>query len=62
MAKEYPTNDFAGLGLSPHQFPSQVPNNVKFNQADILSGLPFEDNGFDFVRLCYFANTLACCE
>ncbi|CAB4474607.1 S-adenosyl-L-methionine-dependent methyltransferase [Rhizophagus irregularis] len=62
MALEYQTTDFAGVGLSPHQFPSQIPNNVKFTQANILSGLPFEDNEFDFVRLCYFANSLACSE
>ncbi|GES98402.1 S-adenosyl-L-methionine-dependent methyltransferase [Rhizophagus clarus] len=62
MALEYPTTDFVGVGLSPHQFPSQIPNNIKFAQANILSGLPFEDNEFDFVRLCYFANSLACTE
>ena len=62
MATEYPKSDFAGVGTCPQQFPSQTPKNVKFAQANILTGLPFEDNEFDFVRLCYFANSLACGE
>jgi SAM-dependent methyltransferase len=63
MAIEYQTTDFVGIGLSPNQFPSsQMPKNVKFAQANLLCGLPFEDNEFDFVRLCYFVHSLASCE
>jgi ubiquinone/menaquinone biosynthesis C-methylase UbiE len=63
MAIEYQTTDFVGIGLSPNQFPSsQMPKNVKFAQANLLCGLPFEDNEFGFVRLCYFVHSLASCE
>ncbi|CAI2175982.1 2280_t:CDS:10 [Funneliformis geosporum] len=59
MSVEYHKPDFVGVGLLPQHFPTQISKNVKFIQADILNGLPLEDNLFDFVRLSYFAATFA---
>ncbi|CAG8520408.1 23509_t:CDS:2 [Cetraspora pellucida] len=45
----YPTVDIIGIDISPHQ-PSQIkPGNFTFIKANILEGLPFEDNTFDYV-------------
>ncbi|CAG8604128.1 548_t:CDS:2 [Dentiscutata erythropus] len=45
----YPLVEFVGLDISPLQ-PTQIkPKNFKFVKANVLEGLPFEDNTFDFV-------------
>ena len=49
MATEYPNAKITGIDISPIR-PSQVkPDNFTFIQANILDGLPFEDNTFDYV-------------
>ncbi len=49
MATNYPRAEFTGIDISPIQ-PSQIkPENFTFIQANLLDGLPFEDNSFDFV-------------
>jgi len=49
MATTYPKAKFTGVDISPIQ-PSQVkPDNFTFVQANILDGLPFPDDSFDFV-------------
>ena len=63
MATEYQTTDFVGVGLNSQRLlSSQIPKNINFTQENILSGLPFQDNEFDFVRGGYFSNFLACNE
>ncbi|RIB10444.1 S-adenosyl-L-methionine-dependent methyltransferase, partial [Gigaspora rosea] len=49
MASEYTSSSFIGIDLSPI-FPSNIkPQNVDFYHMNVLNGLPFEDNTFDFV-------------
>ncbi|KAF0387511.1 S-adenosyl-L-methionine-dependent methyltransferase [Gigaspora margarita] len=49
MATTYPSTNIVGLDISPLQ-PTQIkPKNFTFVKANILEGLPFEDNTFDFV-------------
>ncbi|CAG8615128.1 16713_t:CDS:2, partial [Dentiscutata erythropus] len=45
----YPSTNVVGLDISPHQ-PTQIkPSNFIFVKANVLEGLPYEDNTFDFV-------------
>jgi len=49
MATNYPHVEFIGIDISPIQ-PSQIkPENFNFIQANLLDGLPFEDDTFDYV-------------
>ncbi|CAG8743139.1 8977_t:CDS:2, partial [Dentiscutata erythropus] len=49
MATTYPTSNVFGLDISPHQ-PTQIePENFKYVKANVLEGIPFEDNIFDLV-------------
>ncbi|CAG8534235.1 11714_t:CDS:2, partial [Scutellospora calospora] len=60
MATEYQRPQFVGVDIAP-LYPSEIhPTNVKFHQANVLSGLPFEDETFDFVymRFMVFAFTI----
>ncbi|CAG8583936.1 17258_t:CDS:2 [Funneliformis caledonium] len=53
MATEYPKSKFVGVDIAP-TFPVRVkPNNVEFLQENILTGLPYADNTFDYV-ICRF--------
>ncbi|CAG8466447.1 9647_t:CDS:2 [Acaulospora colombiana] len=57
---DYPLAHFVGID-AVKTFPTIVkPQNVEFIQANVLKGLPFTDNTFDFVmiRLMIFAFTL----
>ncbi|CAG8439492.1 12744_t:CDS:2 [Funneliformis mosseae] len=50
MASVYKSSNFFGIDLCS-VFPTEIkPHNVEFVQGDILEGLPFEDNTFDFVH------------
>ncbi|CAI2163989.1 17654_t:CDS:2 [Funneliformis geosporum] len=50
MASIYKSSNFIGIDLCP-VFPTEIkPYNVEFVQGDILEGLPFEDNTFDYVH------------
>ncbi|CAG8615113.1 16712_t:CDS:2 [Dentiscutata erythropus] len=49
IATSYPSTNVVGLDISPYQ-PTQIkPSNFTFAKANVLEGLPFEDNTFDFV-------------
>ncbi|CAI2164290.1 6166_t:CDS:2 [Funneliformis geosporum] len=48
MASDYPRAYFVGIDLLS-KFPSLKPYNVSFVQCNILEGLPFENDTFDFV-------------
>ncbi|PKB99827.1 S-adenosyl-L-methionine-dependent methyltransferase [Rhizophagus irregularis] len=51
LATENPKSHFFGVDLSPI-FPDQIkPANTTFIQTNILHGLPFEDNEFDYVHI-----------
>jgi ubiquinone/menaquinone biosynthesis C-methylase UbiE len=54
MATDYPTAHFTGIDIVP-LFPQDIrPVNVNFKQEDVLTGLSFEDNTFDFVQMRLF--------
>ncbi|CAG8543811.1 2661_t:CDS:10 [Acaulospora colombiana] len=57
VASEYSSPDFVGVGLVPFKYPASS-KNIKFVQANIISGLPFDENEFDYVRMCYFVYSL----
>ncbi|RIA86567.1 hypothetical protein C1645_829077 [Glomus cerebriforme] len=48
MAKMYPKATFIGIDISPI-FPKTNLSNVTFFVTNVLNGLPFENNTFDFV-------------
>ncbi|CAG8447952.1 4188_t:CDS:2 [Dentiscutata erythropus] len=45
----YPLVEFVGLDISPLQSTQIKPKNFTFIKANVLEGIPFEDNYFDFV-------------
>ncbi|KAF9177072.1 hypothetical protein BGZ49_005799 [Haplosporangium sp. Z 27] len=50
MANEFPDANIVGVDMSP-VFPSTIiPSNCRFVRQDIIQGLPFPDNYFDFVH------------
>lgn len=59
MSHDYPTCHFTGVDTASEMFPELKPVNTQFIKANILDGLPFDDNTFDFVnmRLLYMAFT-----
>lgn len=50
LATDFPSATFTGIDISPVIPTTIKPRNVFFIQGDILDGLPFEDNTFDFVH------------
>jgi SAM-dependent methyltransferase len=57
IAGEYPQALVVGLDLEQAKNPVSAPGNYRFVQGDVLKGLPFADNTFDFVhqRLLFLA-------
>ncbi|GBC03803.1 hypothetical protein RclHR1_05330002 [Rhizophagus clarus] len=51
MASEFPKPNYFGIDVLPVFPTSTIPHNVKFSQHDLLKGLPYEDNTFDFVHI-----------
>ncbi|CAG8686898.1 10605_t:CDS:2, partial [Ambispora leptoticha] len=50
MASEFPDVSFIGVDIDP-QSPSTIyPQNCQFDTYDILGGLPYEDETFDYVH------------
>ncbi|RIA99728.1 S-adenosyl-L-methionine-dependent methyltransferase [Glomus cerebriforme] len=50
LSINYPKSKFFGLDIKP-LFPKEIkPDNLEFIQADMLNGLPYPDNEFDFVH------------
>jgi ubiquinone/menaquinone biosynthesis C-methylase UbiE len=57
MATEYSHTQFVGIDKLP-LFPQDIrPANVTFKEADVLAGLPFEDNSFDLIQMRLFLVT-----
>ncbi|RUS24019.1 LOW QUALITY PROTEIN: S-adenosyl-L-methionine-dependent methyltransferase, partial [Jimgerdemannia flammicorona] len=48
MAKSYPKSSFVGIDKEDC-FPASNPGNCVFQIVDLLKGLPFKDNTFDYV-------------
>jgi len=57
MALEYSASVFVGIDVVP-VFPEDHPPNSIFLKCNILNGLPFPDNTFDFVRQRYLLYTI----
>jgi ubiquinone/menaquinone biosynthesis C-methylase UbiE len=57
MAREFPRAQVVGLDLEQAKNPTSPPPNYRFVAGDVLKGLPFADNTFDFVhqRLLFLA-------
>ncbi|CAG8461728.1 10265_t:CDS:2 [Diversispora eburnea] len=50
MATNYPKSQIVGIDISPIPSSSEIkPKNITFIQTNVLNGLPFEDNSFDFI-------------
>ena len=51
MATKYKNSKFIGLDISPI-FPTEIkPNNTTFQECQILDGIPYEDQTFDFSHM-----------
>ncbi|CAG8719410.1 507_t:CDS:1 [Dentiscutata erythropus] len=51
MAKSYQSSTFTGVDMIPLFPQEKKPENAKFLQANVLDGLPFLDDTFDFVYM-----------
>nr|CAG8433305.1 6226_t:CDS:10 [Entrophospora candida] len=50
ISSDYPKSEFIGIDVLS-LFPTIKPFNVNFIKKNIIDGLPFEDNSFDFVHI-----------
>ncbi|GBC06782.1 hypothetical protein RclHR1_07040005 [Rhizophagus clarus] len=51
LSSEYSNSNFIGIDIN-EMFPiEKIPKNLKFIKHDILDGIPYEDNTFDFIHL-----------
>ncbi|KAI8332077.1 S-adenosyl-L-methionine-dependent methyltransferase [Chlamydoabsidia padenii] len=58
VATDYPNCQLAGIDISD-VFPSSIrPLNVHFEIANVVTGLPYEDNTFDFINIRFFIMAL----
>ncbi|CAG8605487.1 4774_t:CDS:10 [Paraglomus brasilianum] len=53
LAKEYPNSYFIGIDIAPVVLPVEKPSNLEFVEYNVLDGLPFDDNSFDYVFARY---------
>ncbi|CAG8628038.1 12220_t:CDS:2, partial [Ambispora gerdemannii] len=51
MSSEFPKCHFTGIDIFPSMFPEVKPRNAQFIKANVLDGLPFDDDTFDFVHM-----------
>ncbi|GCF08843.1 class I SAM-dependent methyltransferase [Dictyobacter arantiisoli] len=59
MAETFPDSDIVGLDIiKPSQDMAQRPRNVLFLQRDILKGLPFTDQIFDYIHMRFLLGAL----
>ncbi|KAI9596578.1 S-adenosyl-L-methionine-dependent methyltransferase [Syncephalis fuscata] len=50
MASDYPSCDFIGIDIAPLQPQTVLPPNCRFELQNLLEGLTYPANSFDFVR------------
>lgn len=48
MAQDYPSSSFTGIDMVDLIPKTGIPDNFSFTKANILRGLPFKDNTFDY--------------
>src|ERR1044071_482597 len=61
IAPQFPNSQFYGIDMAqmyPLPDDPKVPSNVSFSQVDVVKGLPFDDNTFDFVHLRFLVQYL----
>ncbi|CAG8512434.1 10490_t:CDS:2 [Paraglomus occultum] len=49
LAKKYPNSNFIGIDIAPVVLADEKPSNVEFVEHNVLDGLPFDSNSFDYV-------------
>ncbi|CAG8561962.1 8129_t:CDS:2 [Paraglomus occultum] len=49
LAKQYPNSHFIGIDIAPVVLAEEKPSNVEFIEYNVLDGLPFNNNSFDYV-------------
>ncbi|WP_069802531.1 class I SAM-dependent methyltransferase [Thermogemmatispora onikobensis] len=61
LAQQFPQAEVIGVDVEQAKSTSRMPSNYRFVRGDVLQGLPFEENTFDFVhqRLLLLAIPLA---
>ncbi|CAG8549006.1 12455_t:CDS:2 [Acaulospora colombiana] len=59
MANEFPKSHFTGIDLSPISPREQKPENAYFLKHNLLDGLPYNDNTFDFVHVRYLISAFS---
>ncbi|MBX5457674.1 MAG: methyltransferase domain-containing protein [Thermogemmatispora sp.] len=61
LAQQFPQAEVIGVDVEQAKSTSRTPSNYRFVRGDVLQGLPFEENTFDFVhqRLLLLAIPLA---
>jgi SAM-dependent methyltransferase len=50
MATDFPECQFLGIDLNSSKLKTPLPVNCAFEEADILKGIPYPDNSFDYVH------------
>ncbi|RHZ87489.1 hypothetical protein Glove_34g39 [Diversispora epigaea] len=53
MANEFPKSHYTGIDICPIYPRDQIPPNVNFLECNILDGLPYHDNTFDYIHVRY---------
>ncbi|RIA98248.1 S-adenosyl-L-methionine-dependent methyltransferase [Glomus cerebriforme] len=51
MASDFQKPNYFGIDILPIFPKSTFPSNIEFQQGNVLEGLPFEDNTFDFIHM-----------
>ncbi|CAG8549096.1 6685_t:CDS:2 [Acaulospora morrowiae] len=59
MANEFPRSHFTGIDLSQVCPREQKPENVNFLTHNLLDGLPYNDNTFDFIHMRYLISAFS---
>lgn len=59
MAQQFPQAQVIGLDLDLSHISASWPANCQFVEGDVLVGLPFADDSFDFVHQCCLAGQLS---
>ncbi|CAI2169895.1 8881_t:CDS:2 [Funneliformis geosporum] len=55
MSADFPLPKYFGVDMLPIFPKTGFPNRISFHQHDLLQGLPFEDDTFDFIHIQYLA-------
>src|SRR5688572_19140188 len=55
MSSDYPRSHFTGIEIQSFMLPTIHPSNTNFIHDDILEGIPFPSNTFDFIHMRFMA-------